>query len=110
MLILTAETKNDTDWVPFEIAYAIDDCQMPIIAVYPDFEWILDPAQLSNYWPQALTTRIANGSARVIHIPFKMAAVIDAIDQFGIGNTNYPTNGYGFYNRETQVQWGLIKP
>lgn len=109
LLILTEETKNDTDWVPFEIAYAVDECQMPVIAAYPNFESILAPAQLSSYWPQALATRIANGTARVIHIPFKMAAVLDAIDQFGIGNTNYPTNGYGFYNRETQVQWGLIK-
>ncbi len=25
-------------------------------------------------------------------------------------HNQYPTNGYGFYNRETQVQWGLIKP
>ncbi len=110
VLILTAETKNDTDWVPFEIAHAVDKCQIPIIAVYPDFESILAPAQLSSHWPQSLATRILNGAARVIHIPFKMVAVLDAIDQFGVGNANYPTDGYGFYARETQIQWGLIKP
>ncbi|MDW2981270.1 MULTISPECIES: TIR domain-containing protein [Rhodanobacter] len=110
VLVLTTTTKNDTDWVPFEIAHAVDVCQMPIIAVYPDFDSILAPADLANYWPPALASRITNGKARVIHIPFKLPAVLDAIAQFGVSNTAYPTNGYGFYNRETQVGWGLIKP
>ena len=110
VLILTADTKSDTDWLPFEIAHAVDECQMPIIAAYPDYDSILAPAQLSNYWPQALASRIKNGTARVIHIPFKMPTVLDAVDQFDVGNTDYPTNGYGFYSREAHVQWGLIKP
>lgn len=110
VLILTGDTKKDTDWVPFEIAYAVDECRMPIIAAYPNYDSILAPAQLSSYWPPALVSRIENDSARVIHIPFKMPAVIDAIDQFGVANTNYPTDGYGYYNRETQVVWGLITP
>ena len=108
--ILTADTKSDTDWLPFEIAHAVDECQMPIIAAYPDYDSILAPAQLSNYWPQALASRIKNGTARVIHIPFKIPTVLDAVDQFDVGNTDYPTNGYGFYSREAHVQWGLIKP
>jgi len=110
VLILTATTKNDTDWVPFEIAHAVDVCQMPIIAVYPDYNSILAPAHLADYWPPALASRITNGTARVIHIPFKLPAVLDAIEQFGVLNTAYPTDGYGYYNRETQVGWGLIKP
>lgn len=110
VLILTDTTKNDTDWVPFEIAYAVDMCQMPIIAVYPDYNSILAPAHLADYWPPALASRITNGTARVIHISFKLPAVLDAIEQFGVLNTAYPTDGYGYYNRETQVGWGLIKP
>jgi hypothetical protein len=110
VLVLTATTKNDLDWVPFEIAHAVDVCQIPIIAVYPDYEWILAPAELSIYWPPALASRIMNGTARVTHIPFKLPAVLDAIEQYGVSNKAYPTNGYGFYNRETQVGWGLIKP
>lgn len=108
VLILTAATKNDTDWVPFEIAYAVDECQIPIIAVYPDFRSILAPAALYSYWPAALASRIRSSTARVIHIPFKLSPVLDAIEQFGISNTAYPTDGYGFYNRETQARWGLI--
>ncbi len=110
LLILTATTKNDTDWVPFEIAQAVDVCEIPIIAVYPDFESILAPAALEGYWPPALASRIKNGTARVTHIPFKLLAVLDAIEQYGVLNKEYPLNGYGFYNRETQVRWGLIKP
>ena len=110
VLILTTATRNDTDWIPFEIAHAVDVCQMPIIAAYPDFDSILAPAELANYWPTSLASRIAKGAARVIHIPFKLPAVVDAIEQFGVSNTAYPTDGYGFYNRETQVGWGLIGP
>ncbi|MBU2848592.1 hypothetical protein HF925_08370 [Acidithiobacillus ferriphilus] len=110
VLILTATTKNDTDWVPFEIAHAVDVCQMTIIAVYPDYDSILAPAHLVEYWPSALASRITNGTARVIHIPFKQPAVLDAIGQFGVLNTAYPTDGYGYYSREAQVAWGLIKP
>ncbi len=110
VFILTATTKNDTDWVPFEIAHAVDVCQMPIIAAYPDYDSILAPAELADYWPPALASRITNGTARVIHIPFKLPALLDAIEQLGVSNTAYPTNGYGFYSRETQVGWGLIRP
>lgn len=110
VLILTATTKNDTDWVAFEIAHAVDTCQMPIIAAYPNYTSILAPAELANYWPPALASRITSGKARVIHIPFRLPAVLDAIEQFGVSNTTYPTDGYGFYNRETQVRWGLINP
>jgi hypothetical protein len=110
LLILTKSTKKDVDWVPFEISHAIDSCDMPIIAAYPDFISILAPAELSNYWPTALSTRIANGTAKVIHIPFRKEPILDAIDQFGVNNKEYPTNGYGYYNRETQIAWGLIQP
>ena len=109
VLILTRTTRNDTDWVPFEIAHAVDSCQMPIIAVYPDYESILAPQELAAYWPSALALRISNGTARVIHIPFKLPAILDAIGQFGLSNMDYPKDGYGFYSREAHVSWGLIR-
>jgi len=108
LLILTKTTKKDTDWVPFEIAYAVDDCELPLILVYPDFDSIMAPEQLSSYWPQALRSRIENRSARVIHIPFKKSPVLDALNQFDLNNTNYPTDGYGFYSREAHKEWGLV--
>lgn len=107
-LILTQSTKSDTDWVPFEISYAVDECELPLILAYPDFNSIIEPANLTNYWPNVLKTRIENDSARAIHIPFKKEPVLDAISQFDITNTEYPTNGYGYYTREAHQQWGLI--
>lgn len=108
LLILTKTTKNDTDWVPFEIAYAVDECSLPLILAYPDFDSIMAPAQLSDYWPQALKTRLENRSARAIHIPFKKAPVLDALSQFDINNKEYPTDGFGYYTREAHQEWGLV--
>lgn len=108
LLILTSTTKNDTDWVPFEISYAVDNCELPLILAYPDLPSIMAPAQLSDYWPYALKTRIENGSARAIHIPFKKEPVLDALSQFDINNKKYPTNGYGYYTREAHQAWGLV--
>ncbi len=110
VLILTPTTKNDTDWVPFEICHAVDTCKITIIAAYPDYDSIMAPRLLSDYWPLALSARIANGSARVIHIPFRQRPVLDAIEYMTVFNANYPVDGYGFYNREAHVQWGLIAP
>ncbi|MBL0317340.1 MAG: TIR domain-containing protein [Flavobacteriales bacterium] len=108
ILILTQETKSDTDWVPFEISYAIDNCNIPIIATYPNYTSILSPRDLAPFWPSALSSRITRGEARVIHIPFKQAPILDAISQFGVNNTAYPTDGYGFYSREAHINMGLL--
>src|SRR4051812_31948637 len=32
ILIVGKTTREDTDWVPYEIRYAIDECALPIIA------------------------------------------------------------------------------
>lgn len=44
ILIIGRTTKQDTDWVPFEIRYAIDQCRIPIIAAYTDYEYITSPS------------------------------------------------------------------
>jgi hypothetical protein len=35
-----------------------------------------------DVWPPAFASRINNGTVRAIHIPFKRAAIDDAIQQF----------------------------
>jgi hypothetical protein len=70
VLIVGERTKFDTDFVPYEIAYAVDTCKIPIIATYPGYSVIRDPGALQSRWPEALRGRIANGSTSVIHIPF----------------------------------------
>ena len=110
LLILTEETRNDTDWVPFEIAQAVDVCRMPIIAAYPDFSSILAPSELRRYWPKALADRVGKAHPSWRRLSFKRPAIFDAVGQFGVGNATYPIDGYGYYNRETQVGWGLLAP
>jgi len=106
LLIISQTTKLDTDWVPFEISYAIDECKLPVIAAYTDYEYILSPGDLSFLWPQALKTRIDNNTARVIHIPFKKAPIKAAIEQFS--HYNLPKSSLTYYTRDTYIKWGII--
>lgn len=106
VLIIGNKTRFDTDWVPFEIAHAIDVCGLPIIATYPGYDWILAPAQLRNLWPRALATRIDSGAARVIHIAFKRSAIDDAISQFDL--SHQPPNGLWHYSRDAHRTLRLI--
>ena len=83
VLIIGETTRLDTDWVPFEIEQAIDVYEIPIIAAYTIHDGpIRNPSALSGYWPNALSLRINNKSARVIHIPFRKPAIHNAISQF----------------------------
>ncbi len=107
VLIIGQTTRFDTDWVPFEIEQAVDCYEIPIIAAYPGYDYIMAPAQLNVLWPFALASRIANKTARVIHIPFKKEPISDAISQFD--HNNPPTTAVSYYNREAYQQWGLLK-
>jgi hypothetical protein len=106
ILIIGETTREDTDWVPMEIRYAIDDCAIPIIAAYPGYQRIMTPNQLSFLWPEALALRIRNNTAHVIHIPFKEKPLSDAVEQFN--HNKYPIGGgLGVYSAETYKSWGL---
>lgn len=107
ILIIGKTTKQDKDWIPFEISYAIDTCKIPIVATYTGYERISKPSLLSNLWPRALQERIDNGTAHVIHIPFKRAPLTAAVKQFS--HSNYPNGGgSGVYSVEAYKQWGLM--
>ena len=107
VLIIGNTTKEDTDWVPFEIRYAVDECRIPIIAAYPGYDRISAPNELSGLWPGALSLRIQNNTAHVIHVPFKQQPLSDAIARFS--HNQYPKGGgRGHYSREAYQSWGLI--
>jgi hypothetical protein len=107
ILIIGKTTREDTDWVPFEIAHAIDDCEIPIIAAYPGYGRIFQAAELRWLWPGALHSRIQSGAAHVIHIPFKQAALADAVTQFS--HEKYPIGGgLGTYSLEAYTSWGIV--
>ena len=105
VLIIGETTKLDTDWVPFEIEQAVDSYAIPIIAAYPDYCPIVEPAKFWPLWPKALADRINNKSARVIHVPFKKAPIMDAIGQFS--HNKFPNSSLSFYSLDTYRNWGL---
>jgi hypothetical protein len=107
ILVIGQTTKEDTDWVLLEIRYAIDECQMPIIAAYPGFFYITAPAELWRLWPEALAVRIRDSTAHVIHIPFREKPLIDAVDQFD--HNNLPVGGgLGTYSKTTYRDSGYL--
>lgn len=101
LLIIGETTKLDKDWVPFEIEQAIDTYKLPVIAVYPDYDFIINPndQKIRNLWPKALQTRIDNNTVKAIHIPFKKEPIKDAISQFSV--QKYPNSSLTYYGIET---------
>lgn len=107
VLIIGQKTKLDTDFVPYEINYAAGTCRIPIIAAYPGQRIIRDPKALSSLWPSALSERINNSSASVIHIPFDQKAIEDAVSQFT--HDKLPAGGgLGTYNDAAYRSFGLL--
>jgi hypothetical protein len=106
VLIIGQTTRLDSDWVPLEIEKAIDLYEIPVIAAYTVWDRrILSPKYLAIHWPNALSDRIINGTAKVMHIPFKKAPITDAIATFS--PKNKPPHGLWFYSEETYKQWGI---
>ena len=106
LLIIGPTTRLDTDWVPFEIRHAVDTYEIPIIAAYPGYDTITNPAALSGWWPAALASRINNGTAHVLHASFKLKPIKNAIERFD--HDNYPAGGaLGIYSTDAYRSWGL---
>src|SRR5262245_46467706 len=107
LLIIGTTTRLDNDWVPFEIRHAIETFEIPIIAAYPNQGPIFNPAALRVLWPGALATRIDNGTAHVIHVPFKLEPIKDAIGQFD--HDRYPIGGgLGVYSVDAYKSWRMM--
>jgi hypothetical protein len=105
VLIIGKTTRFDTDWVPFEIAYAADRCGIPIFATYTGYKSILNPALLADLWPPALATRIRAKTVNVLHIPFKRTVIDAAVRQFNI-NTQ-PVGPLDYYTKDSQIMLGV---
>lgn len=109
LLIVGKTTKNDTDWVPFEIEYAIDVCGIPLIVTYTKEVHdgaIYNPNALRSYWPKSLCERIDKKLCNAIHIPFRKEPIKDAISQF---NPNKPPigGGLGCYGKDAYDIFGI---
>jgi MTH538 TIR-like domain (DUF1863) len=108
VLIIGPTTRLDTDWVPFEIGYAVDHCKIPIIAAYTGYDRILAPIQLKLLWPPAFANRINNATLRAIHIPFKQKAIDDAIGRFN--HDNLPATSLNYYTADAHRSFGIEVP
>lgn len=110
LLIISKDTAWDRGLLNFEIEKAVDVYDLPIIIAYTGYNAITAPSQLSNLWPKALTSRISDGSAKCIHIPFKEKAIMTAISQFSIHSTgdNILASSYTTYTAETYRNWGYM--
>ncbi len=107
LLIIGNTTRLDTDNVPFEIEYAVDECRIPIIAAYTDYCPILEPHKFRPLWPDALAKRIDNKTAAVIHIPFRKDPINAAISQFS--HDNLPSGSLVKYVDDAYRKWGLLQ-
>ena len=104
VLVIGETTYLDTDWVPFEIAQAVDTYEIPIIIGYTFCDRpIRIPTEFSPFWPYALDVRINNGTAKVIHVPFKKEVLKDAVSQFS--HNNPPK--YAFYSDNAYKIFGI---
>lgn len=106
ILIIGETTKNDKDWVPFEIEQAVDKYEIPIIAAYAVWDKpIRSPRALAAYWPAAMENRINNNTAHIIHIPFRKAAIMDAIR---FSHSNLPAGqGLSIYDDNAYRAFGI---
>lgn len=106
VLIIGETTRLDKDWVPFEIEQAVDNYGLPIIAVYPDFNYIGAPEKLRSLWPKGFRERIDNQTVRAIHVPFKKLPIMDAIAAFD--HNNQPATPLNYYNEAAYRRWGHL--
>lgn len=98
MLLVGNTTRLDTDFVPYEIQYAIDTCKLPVIVVYVNHKARITnsiPAALTSLLPKALTERINNDKTKTIHIPFRERIINKAIEQFS--HENMPAHRMSMY-------------
>ncbi|MBW7475687.1 TIR domain-containing protein [Paenibacillus oenotherae] len=108
LVILSSKTRFTGSVLSYEIEQAIDNYNIPLIIAYPEFSSILNVEGLSGIWPKALTERINKTGVEAIHIPFAKECILNAITRFHV-NGEHLSSGKNYYNRETQVEWGLIR-
>ncbi|HET7538039.1 MAG TPA: hypothetical protein VFJ90_16380 [Candidatus Didemnitutus sp.] len=107
LLLLDDTTHLDEDWVPFEVEFAVDQCQIPIIAAYPGYSYIIAPEQLRNTWPDVVTQRIDDASAKIIHVPFKQEPLAKALSTYHVRMP--PRSALSFFLKESYQKWGLMQ-
>jgi len=106
VVILSSNTRKSGSMLSYEIEQAVDNYELPLIVTYVDYKVIANPGQLSTYWPNALSSRISQKTAKAIHIPFVKDALLDAINQFNY--LNLPATSLNYYNEDAHRSFGCL--
>ena len=107
IVILSSDTRKSGSMLSYEIELAVDTYALPLIVTYPGYRAIRNPSPMSGRWPNALSTRINNASAKAIHLAFAKEPILDAIGQFSV-NSNDLTGSKNVYSIAAHRQWSLL--
>lgn len=107
LIVLSGDTRKSGSVLSWEIERAVDSYALPLIIAYTGCDFVLNPKGLSSRWPTSLATRLNNGSAKAIHVPFKQDAIFDAIQRFTV-NGEKLNGSFVYYDEETHRLWGYI--
>lgn len=107
LIVLSDDTRKSGSVLSWEIEQAIDNYGLPLIIAHTGYNSILNPQGLASRWPTSLAARLSNWSANAIHVPFKQAAIFDAIHRFTV-NGEKLNGAFAFYNEAAHRQWGYI--
>lgn len=107
VVIVSSDTRKSGSMLTYEIEQAVDTYQLPLIVTYVDYRIVANPQQLFSYWPDALSRRISNQTAKAIHIPFIKDALLAAINQFS--HTNLPAISLSCYTEEAHRGFGAFQ-
>jgi MTH538 TIR-like domain (DUF1863) len=100
ILLVGDTTRLDKDFVPYEIEYAIDKCQLPIIVCYvTERNRIVEncPQRLKDLLPKSLLDRINAEKVKTIHIPFRELIITKAIEDYD--HNNQPKFSFSLFSK-----------
>ena len=107
LVILSSDTRKSGSMLSYEIEQTVDTYKLPLIITYVDYQVILQPRLLSNYWPHALSSRIGNAKGSMIHIPFAKEPIVNALPRFTVNGESINGNKAS-YNAQAYRNWGLL--
>lgn len=107
LIVLSDDTRKSGSVLSWEIEQAVDTYSLPLIIAHTGFDSILNPNGLASRWPMSLATRLNSGKAKAIHVPFKQAAIFEAIHRFTV-NGEKLNGSFLYYSESAHRQWGYI--
>ncbi len=109
LLLVGNKTRFDNDFVPYEINYAVDKLDLPIVVCYVNYKNRITnsiPSSLKKLWPSSLKEKMDNGNVKTIHIPFKEKIILEAVNQFSFNNP--PQYNITLYVDSVYERYGIV--